>query len=1345
MLHTIPLNFIQQRFWVDDLLKGQTAEYNDTNFTFEVRGDISLTILREAYRQIMLEYLPFCSTIQVINDVPNFVSDTGFVSPPFTVMEDVDTMRYKSIDELIVSLVNQPFDLQKEFPCRFYCIKWGGVCYLLHLFHHVVMDGITLKLFFDRLSIVYNQLVDGNYSFIDQMDTLKNFNVWLEERYQQSNVVDTIYWKNYIQDTPLHLSFPLAVVSQNADPDVQTVWSFSLGKELAHRVDMLCRQYHTTHFRIYSSVWAFTLAKMLHTDTILLDHTLNLRPRDSFMFGTFVNNLPLKFDFEDNDGDLNFLGILDYSNKNRTEEQRHQWASYSDFLPDNDRQDSQRKSLNVGINYPIEYRHMRLMLAGCQTFAWKHVNVKLSADLVLAIENNEELMCDIRYSSHMSLALVRSLGETFGWILEQVISNPCIDLKRIQLVPPAEHARLIAIEDKNLDLAEKIPQTFLHHFKQSVCVNPTHVAVVWKDGSMTYEELDKRSNALAIELIRMGQTHIHVGLSMPKGPEMLIGILGILKSGNIYVPIDYNYPQNRIDFIIQDSQVNLVLVNHETAVKSFGVSCFCIDTNIGECGKKEIDCLPDVRPCDDAYIIYTSGTTGFPKGIPIKHAMLDQTIVNNIKIQKLDSFSRVMQFANIVFDASIIEIFPVLSVGGTLFLPQEEERKDPVLLLAFLKSYSITVSSIPPVLLSTLPYEHLPYLSTIMIGGDTTTFDAIDFWSRGRLFINSYGPAENSVDATYAILHPDSQMNDIGKSVPGVTCYVLDDNQRIMPDYAVGELYIGGVKLTEGYLNRPELNQEKFIPNPFVSDKDRKLGRNLFLYKSGDLVLRRSDGHLVFIGRSDFQVKLNGYRIELGDIESQIVSYGNGIKDTVVLLHEQDGKKVLVAYLLVPSEENFSVEELKKYLVGCLPAYMIPALIMVLSGFPYNTSGKVDRRKLPLPSFQSKKEEYQAPVTLTEKRLVKIWGQLLKIGFIDRNDSFLSLGGDSIGIIMLSVRIHEVFGLSVKASDIYTHITLSQLADFIDTNLDQDDHFAENELLQIAQSVIGRDDLSVNADLYQAGMDICKEKDFVSRSASEKNLFFTTYDIHRARSIQSLIAQIDRNLYFWTEGKDTGKPILVVFGGFVEYYPYNEPITTYWEKDFSVFFIESYCNFFLNKEHVSLEELFRVYEDLFLVALRGKQIFAITGYCSGAEIAIAFAIYMHERHPEFLFRVLNIEGVYDRWLYNDLLGTINDESLKKRMRTFNELYKNFPSLNYGGPILNVMAGQPANIISPDEGPITDPLLLERYQHAWKDNMECWKRYYPTAPYYELDCNHMNFAEEKNLDALRSILQKHWNI
>ena len=233
-------------------------------------------------------------------------------------------------------------------------------------------------------------------------------------------------------------------------------------------------------------------------------------------------------------------------------------------------------------------------------------------------------------------------------------------------------------------------------------------------------------------------------------------------------------------------------------------------------------------------------------------------------------------------------------------------------------------------------------------------------------------------------------------------------------------------------------------------------------------------------------------------------------------------------------------------------------------------------------------------------------------------------------------------------------------------------------------------------------------KDFVNYAATEANLFFTTTDVQKTGNIKSLLKQIDPDLYFWTEGHYTGKPVIVFLGGFVEYYPYNEGIATFLEKDFSVFFVESYYKFFLQKDKISLDALFQAYEDIFLVALRDKPIFMITGYCSGAEIAIAFAQYMLRKHPDMSpYRVLNMEAIYNRTLYNELTQTINHQSLKKRIDIFSELYRFLPNLDYQGPIINVMAGEPANLIAPEDGEITDPILLEKYWRAWQNNLDAW--------------------------------------
>ena len=1040
-MNRIRLNFIQQRFWLDSLLKYPSSEYNDTNYTFVVQGNVSLSDLKEAYRLVMLEYPPYYSTIQVENGIPYFQFEEKSFQLPF---EQKQVSPGEDIGRVVAELVNKPFDLQKEYPCRFCAIFQENKWYLVHVFHHVVMDGITLATFFERLSVVYNQLLSGSYVCERQVDSLLDFNRAFDSFYLANKSLHLDYWEKYVEDVPLHFTIPkIPVVFGKESEDVTVSYGFKLGTELQKKSFLFCKYYGTTPFRLYAAVWALTLLKLTNVNNFLLDHTLHLRPMEyASLLGTFVNNLPLHFNFEKSD--VPFLDIINDLNRFRDEERKHQCVFYSDIVRQGNAAVFDRPlSINVGINYPAKYKTLALDFFGCNVLSSYHIDVQLSADLLLSIEDDSAFSCNIRHNPKLSKGLVKSMADTFGEIMRQVMAYPEIQLKDIHLVSAHKQAELLNKEEKALE-ERAISKTFLVDFGRSVQRFPHHIAVECNETKITYGELDRLSDRVAMALIGRNLSHAYIGLSMPKKIEMIIAILGILKSGNIYVPIDYNYPLERIHFIVKDCQVATVLTSKETEVGLSSLDTCFIEDFINDSVTDRV--LPQVQYTDEAYVIYTSGTTGLPKGTPIKYSMLNQTIATNVEIQKMHENSRMMQFANIAFDASIVEIFPALAVGATLVLPQEMERKDPALLLSFLKKQKITVANIPPSLLSILPHELLPQLVTIVIGGDSANPDAIQYWSANRLFINAYGPTENCVDATHAILHPDSYPNDIGTSVPGTTCYVLDKYLHLMPDYTIGELYIGGVKLTEGYLNRPELNAGKFIPNPFVSDDDKAKGVNLRLYKTGDLVMRRSDGHLIFIGRSDFQVKLNGYRIELGDIESKIFEFGNIVQNTVVIVYEQSGQKRLVAYVQTQAAEDFPINGLKDYLHKQLPKYMIPAVIIPLKEFPYNTSGKIDRKQLPKPVIQQEKREVDMPVTKTEQELAALWRTVLPEQLIGREDNFMSLGGDSMAVIQLSFRMQELFDVQVKASDIYQHPMLKDLAGFIDGLLALDETEEENAL-----------------------------------------------------------------------------------------------------------------------------------------------------------------------------------------------------------------------------------------------------------------------------------------------------------
>lgn len=1042
----LSLNPIQYKFWADDLLKYPALEYNDTNMTLVIKGELSLSILHAAYLQIMKEYPPFHSTIQIVDGQPYFQVKEYF-EVPLSIKEE-SSQNKEEIRMLIKQLVYQTFDLKKELPCRFYAIHVKDEWYLCHLFHHIVMDGKSFADFFKRLSAIYNELKETGYSrTISQNDWIQSYNRSFQHQYNKYNLQDVHYWTDYLDDIPLEVQLPKLPITH--DMHEEEAFRFVLGSDLLQQCDLFCEQQHTSHFRLFSIAWAITISKIFQTDRLLMDHTLHMRtPLFDSLFGVFINNLPLKFEFDEN---KSIYDLIKYAKENRANEKLHLNCFYGDILTGwkGKRQESKaNKLLNIGINYPVQTENKGLLnLNGCTTYESWHINVPIAEDLMLQIEDDADFTCDLRYSKNVPLELVRTLSETFQVILRQVILHPALTVKDINIVSPEKQQALLEIEEYRLYDVQIDNTTFLDDFKTVISIYPQNTAVVCESDSLTYAELDRQSDILAKVLVAQGKKGRAIGVCIPKSPNMIIGIMGILKSGNTYVPLDESYPHKRIDFILSDCGIEHVLVTQETHVY-FPVKGLMIDDLLLQ-ATGDIT-LPIVLPNDIAYIIYTSGTTGLPKGTPIHHQALSITAHTNAELFPVNEKSRVLQYANICFDISVEEIFSTLLMGATMILPSPQVRKDPQLLMDFLEEKQITCASIPPAILPLLPFRHLPHLATISVGGEITQASAIKSWSRNHRFLNLYGPTEVCVYSNYCLMSPESDSTDIGISFPGVTSYILNKNFQLVPDYAMGELYLGGYKLTPGYLNRPDINKEKFVENPFVSDKDKALGINTRLYKTGDLVMRRSDGHILFIGRSDFQVKLHGFRIELGDIESKIVEYGNNITHAVVLVHERNQVKQLLAYLQTNSSEFIDTKPLKTFLQEQLPSYMVPTLFIQLEKLPLNASGKLDRNALPSPELFKQEEvgfndKKELPQTTTEKKLASLWSKLLSTAVIGRNDNFIALGGDSMSIILLTFAIEETFGISIQASEIYKHLSLAEMATFIEHKSSQISTMAEDQ------------------------------------------------------------------------------------------------------------------------------------------------------------------------------------------------------------------------------------------------------------------------------------------------------------
>ncbi|PWJ87911.1 amino acid adenylation domain-containing protein, partial [Flavobacterium araucananum] len=502
------------------------------------------------------------------------------------------------------------------------------------------------------------------------------------------------------------------------------------------------------------------------------------------------------------------------------------------------------------------------------------------------------------------------------------------------------------------------------------------------------------------------------------------------------VPIDPDYPQDRIDYILEDTKAVLVLSQKDLLLKE-GLSLpvdkvIAIDLSASIYDDADTSNLARYSSSKDlAYVIYTSGTTGRPKGVKIEHC----GVVNLVCIQKddleIDDQSRILQYASIIFDGSVFEIFSSLSFGASLYILPSTLRQDTQLLGDYIEQNKINVMALPPALLNTMFYQEFSNLKTLVVAGESTSLEIIQKWSKGRRLINSYGPTENTVCVTMH-LYKDGDLNtNIGKPLSNMSTYVLDSNNLPVPVGVIGELHIGGAGLARGYLNLLDLTSERFISNPFATEQDLLKGYDR-LYKTGDLVRWLADGNLEYLGRNDDQVKIRGYRIELGEIEHALSGI-EGISQSCVLVKERESLsgvvKSLVGYY-VPDERGDSDLDkgmILEQLSIVLSEYMIPAALVSMESFPLTINGKLDKRSLPDPDFSSATEDYTEPRTDREILICGIWQEVLGLDRVGITDNFFRIGGNSILAIQVSHRMSKALGCDVKVADIFKMKNVSVL------------------------------------------------------------------------------------------------------------------------------------------------------------------------------------------------------------------------------------------------------------------------------------------------------------------------------
>lgn len=1040
----VPLSFAQQRLWFLDQLAPSNLFYNIPT-AVRLEGPLDREAFGRSLNEILRRHEALRTTFRVQDGRPIQVIAPELEVPLFVV--DLTHLpkeeREDEASRLVQEEARQPFDLTEGPLLRARLLRLGDLDHIAAVTtHHIVADGWSMDVFVRELAVLYPAFLQGKASPLPELHVqYADFAQW-QRQWLQGEVLETqlAYWEEQLRDQPLILDLP----TDRPRPSMQT-WRgatemFSLPPDLAEQVRALSRSEGVTLFMTFLAAYQTLLRRYTGQEDISVGTAIANRNRREIegLIGFFVNTLVMRTDLSDDPG---FRELLKRVREVALGAYAHQDLPFEMLV---DRLQPERDlshtplfqvafALQNAPSEPLQLPNLTLTPVSADTGTAKF-------DLMLTLsETPDRIGGALEYNTDLfDASTIRRMISHLQTLLRGAIADPDEPITKLPLLTETERRQILV--DWNATALDTPTDRCAHElFEACVAQQPEAVALMFEGQELSYSQLNRRANKLAHHLQNLGvRPDDLVGISTDRCPEMIVGVLGTLKAGGAYLPLDPAYPKERLVFMMEDAGVPILLTQAHL-VNRLGVErdahhgrphviCLDIDWNVIA---RQPDSRPrsDVTPENMAYVIYTSGSTGRPKGTMVRHRGLSNLTDAQRRAFRIAEGSRVLQFSPLSFDASVWETFMALANGATLCLARRETLASGPDLLRLIRESRVSNVTLPPSVLSVLEVTDLPELQTVISAGEACTADLVADWAPGRDFFNAYGPTETTVCASMYLCDQDEPgPPPIGRPIANTKLYVLDDNMQPVPTGVPGELHVGGVNLARGYLNRPKLTAERFVQDPFSYDQAARL------YKTGDLVRYREDGNLEFLGRIDHQVKLRGFRIELGEIEVALRQH-HGVHEAVCLTRDDiPGGEGLVAYVLPQDGTQVDREVLRGFLRKKLPEYMIPSFFVTMEKFPLTPAGKVDRLSLPAPdgTRSALAQEYVAPRTPTEQTLADICAELLRVEQVGVHDSFFELGGHSLLATQFISRVREAFGVEVALRAIFEHPRVAELADHIE-------------------------------------------------------------------------------------------------------------------------------------------------------------------------------------------------------------------------------------------------------------------------------------------------------------------------
>ncbi|MEM1319021.1 MAG: amino acid adenylation domain-containing protein [Bacteroidota bacterium] len=1016
----LPLSFSQERLWFIDQLEGSVQYHMPT--VLHLEGPLNRRALEQALWNIVERHEVLRTRLlsedgrayQEVMDAEGWTME----------VRDISGMEEEAYQQLINTACQQVFDLSKDYMLRVHLLQQDVEQHLLLLVvHHIASDGWSGGILVEELLKGYRAGLAGQTPDLPPLVVqYADYALWQRQQLSAEVLAQQLNWWAERLHGLSPLNLPLDFPRPLSQSKRGALYHFHLDASVLHPLKALALAEGATLFMTLLAAFKVLLYRYSGQEDICVGTPISNREQRALepLIGFFLNTLVLRTQLQ---RDQHFVELLQTVRDHTLAAYAHQQVPFEQIVervePTRDLSRSPLfQVLFVLHNTPEANNDLASDLGGLSISPGPYEHQTSQYDLSFSVnEYSDHLAVGIEYCSDLFTAeTIERMASHFELLLQNIIEDTRQPISQLRLITAEEETQLL--EQFNAPpIYYPKSETILPLLYQQAVEHPEQTALIAGAQGWTYRQIHERSNQLAYYLRKegLGQGQL-VGLCMDRSPDMIVAMLAILKAGGAYVPVDPTYPQERIDYIIKDADVRFVISSCNCqALFTEVVGMLLVLMEEEKYITEPMEALTlNCRPEQLAYVIYTSGSTGKPKGVAISHGNLNAFLHWSRAEFANSDFDIVYAVTSICFDLSIFEIFHTLSSGKCLRLLNNGLE----IVEYLLEDEKILINTVPSVMSGLLDMEaDLSRVNVINMAGEPIPLAIRDQLDLQRIEVrNLYGPSEDTTYSTLYRLQPDTPIL-IGRSIANTQAYILDDHQNLLPPGLIGELCLSGDQVTQGYLNRPELTAEKFIPNPFSTDPSARL------YRTGDLARWTSTAELDFIGRKDTQVKVRGYRIELGEIEQALMKHA-GVQQCVVLARDAGEDRHLVAY--VQLEGEMDKKELQAALGRQLPSYMVPNFWIQLEQFPLTANGKINKRALPvLDNSVRSSPQFIAPQTVAERQLAAIWRAILQVDRVGVTDNFFELGGNSIKLVQLMAQIRKVLAVQVELRLLFSHPTIA--------------------------------------------------------------------------------------------------------------------------------------------------------------------------------------------------------------------------------------------------------------------------------------------------------------------------------